>query len=275
MQRKPLAAVHQQEFRSAKDRDRFLGEYLKPSHQAADIPGYYADLEGEYDISVVENVVTLISRKNMNEPTKKPARKADLPVPAPDSSTLDLTVPVVPPADVIRAGKQMADALVAVIKDTKDPVTGEDRPLYVDIHGKKHLYFEAWQIIGAFFGATPQTEWTKELLTADGKPYGAKARVVVFRKGQPISAAEAVVSLSEANWKGRAMHALESMAQTRAAAKALKMAYSWVVVLAGFDPTPAEEAQELTEKEGQPKLPRPNRFAVKEATVAPEGTEAA
>jgi hypothetical protein len=34
---------------------------------------------------------------------------------------------------------------------------------------------------------------------------------------------------------------LASMAQTRAGAKALRNAFAWVVVLAGYQPTPAEE----------------------------------
>lgn len=46
---------------------------------------------------------------------------------------------------------------------------------------------------------------------------------------------------------------LRSMAQTRAAAKVLREAFSWVVVLAGFAPTPAEEIIELqAQVQGEP-----------------------
>lgn len=38
---------------------------------------------------------------------------------------------------------------------------------------------------------------------------------------------------------------LRSMAQTRAAAKALRLVFSWVVVLAGYRPTPAEEIADM------------------------------
>lgn len=45
---------------------------------------------------------------------------------------------------------------------------------------------------------------------------------------------------------------LRSMAQTRACAKALRNAFAWVVVLAGFRPTPAEELDNLGEEQPAP-----------------------
>lgn len=49
---------------------------------------------------------------------------------------------------------------------------------------------------------------------------------------------------------------LRSMAQTRACAKALRLAYGWVVVLAGYKATPAEELDGMTDKDkGQSQAP--------------------
>ena len=45
------------------------------------------------------------------------------------------------------------------------------------------------------------------------------------------------------------MFQLRSMAQTRACAKALRLAYGWVVVLAGYKATPAEELDGMTDKD--------------------------
>lgn len=56
------------------------------------------------------------------------------------------------------------------------------------------------------------------------------------------------------------MFQLRSMAQTRAGAKALRNALAWVVVLAGFKPTPAEEMPEAKE-------------VVAEIVPSPESTE--
>lgn len=45
----------------------------------------------------------------------------------------------------------------------------------------------------------------------------------------------------EPNWRGKPLFQLKSMAQTRACAKALRNVLAWVVVLAGYAPTPSEE----------------------------------
>ena len=51
---------------------------------------------------------------------------------------------------------------------------------------------------------------------------------------------------------------LRSMAQTRACAKALRNVLAWVVVLAGYRPTPAEELDGMTSSEpNTPKEPKP------------------
>lgn len=48
---------------------------------------------------------------------------------------------------------------------------------------------------------------------------------------------------------------LASMAQTRAAAKALRNVLSWVAVLAGYKPTPAEEIEELAARQATARQP--------------------
>src|SRR5262249_27437128 len=45
----------------------------------------------------------------------------------------------------------------------------------------------------------------------------------------------------EQNWAKKPLFQLRSMAQTRACAKAMRNVLAWVVVLAGYAPTPAEE----------------------------------
>lgn len=48
------------------------------------------------------------------------------------------------------------------------------------------------------------------------------------------------------------LYQLESMSQTRAQAKALRSRFSWVVVLAGYSPTPAEEMEGVVDVEAIP-----------------------
>jgi len=50
---------------------------------------------------------------------------------------------------------------------------------------------------------------------------------------------------------------LRSMAQTRAASKALRNALAWVVVLAGYRPTPAEELPQVDHRPPSPAVPPP------------------
>ncbi len=54
-------------------------------------------------------------------------------------------------------------------------------------------------------------------------------------------AADAICSRSESKWQKADDYAVLSMAQTRATSKALRLPLGFVMTLAGFDPTPAEE----------------------------------
>jgi hypothetical protein len=136
------------------------------------------------------------------------------------------------PQTVVKDATNAATVLMQVV---------EDKKLYQQIGQKKHLEFEPWQMIGAFFGATPVVEWVRPIVT-DGITFGYEARVqIVNAQGRPISAAEGDCRTEEPNWAHKPLFQLKSMAQTRAAAKALRMAFAWVAVLGGYSPTPAEE----------------------------------
>jgi hypothetical protein len=59
--------------------------------------------------------------------------------------------------------------------------------------------------------------------------------------GQVVGAAEAMCTHSENTWRNRDEYALRSMAQTRAVSKALRLPLGFVMQLAGYEATPAEE----------------------------------
>ena len=106
---------------------------------------------------------------------------------------------------------------------------------------KEHLFFEAWQTIGRFFNCVAGTEWSKPIMHGD-KIIGWEAKAVVRNhSGVVVAAAESMCALDEQNWKGKPQYAIRSMAQTRASSKALRQAFAWVAVLAGYSATPAEE----------------------------------
>jgi len=138
------------------------------------------------------------------------------------------------PDDRVTQATQIANALAPVI-------TGKH--LYVDISGKRHVLYEGWATLGALVGVFPVTVETRE---DEG---GAWARVEARTlAGAVVGAAEAVCSRDEpgkygkpGRWADAPRYALVSMAQTRAGSKALRMPLGFIVTLAGFEATPAEE----------------------------------
>lgn len=117
----------------------------------------------------------------------------------------------------------------------------ERQKLYTQIGQGKHLRVEAWQTIAMGYGLTVGVDST-EILYQNGLEVGAKARVVVYdRQGAVRGGAEAYCMCNEGDWANRNTNQRISMAGTRATSKALRLLLSWVVVLAGYEPTPAEE----------------------------------
>lgn len=132
------------------------------------------------------------------------------------------------PTEVLRRATETAQALAGAVRAQK---------LTSNIQGREHVRVEGWTLLGSMLGVFPVCEWTRPL--PDG---GWEARVEARTlAGAVVGAAEASCSRSESTWKNRDDYALRSMAQTRATSKALRQPLGFVMQLAGFDPTPAEE----------------------------------
>lgn len=139
------------------------------------------------------------------------------------------------PVEIIRRASETADALAAVLRDRK---------LTSNISGKEHVRVEGWTLLGTMLGVFPVIEWTRPL---DGGGWEARVEARTLA-GQTVGAAEAQCTRAEKEWgpnpsKGRMRddYALRSMAQTRAISKALRGPLGFVVTLAGYEATPAEE----------------------------------
>jgi hypothetical protein len=113
-----------------------------------------------------------------------------------------------------------------------------DRKLFVRIRGNEYLYCSAWKTLGGMLGIAPYTVWTRPNETGDG--YVARVEVRTFDE-RTISAAEAECSRAENRWAKAEPHALRAMAETRATSRALRGPLEQIVVLAGYQGTPAEE----------------------------------
>lgn len=140
-----------------------------------------------------------------------------------------------PPEAVLQEAQKAAKALEKVVAGKKRPVI---------FRGEQYLEFEDWQTVAKFYGLCARTLEAEPVEIFGVKGAKAKAEVIDLRTGQVVGGAEAYCMRDEENWKEKPWFQLASMAQTRAGAKALRNVLAWVVVLAGYRPTPAEEIQE-------------------------------
>lgn len=168
------------------------------------------------------------------------------------------------PGEHIRRATAVADELKDVIAKRK---------LFNTIRGKAHVRVEGWQLLGSMLGVTAVCVGTEEVEN------GYKATVEARRvfDGQVIGRADALCTRTERSgpWKSADDYALISMAQTRATSKALKGPLGFVITLAGYEATPAEEmtfAEAETVEPKKPKQPKPCSEELARETAAVVGT---
>jgi hypothetical protein len=157
------------------------------------------------------------------------------------------------PAEKLAYAREVATALremllqgkIVIDKDGKE----KRKPLIVripqkDKNGKitgysEHVEVEGWLTCAMLSGATIAVRWTKRLTDEDEEGYSAFAEVLW--NGLVVGAGEGHCDRGEYRWKSAQNYAIKSMAITRAQSKAGRTVFAWIMVLAGFSPTPAEE----------------------------------
>lgn len=135
------------------------------------------------------------------------------------------------PSMIIEEATDIANQLADIIKTKK---------LYKPIGAKSHVFVEGWTTLGALLGVFPYPESSVRLDREDEIAYEASV-VVRTLAGIEVSKGEAICSSKESNWKNADEYAIKSMATTRATSKALRIPLGWIMVLAGYSATPAEE----------------------------------
>ena len=120
----------------------------------------------------------------------------------------------------------------------------------------EYVMVEGWEILGTFLGIVPVTTIIEEIKNKHGHTVGYKARGTLYQNpiikndeivgGTVIARAEAQADKSGFQ---KEMFAIASMAQTRALGKAYRMGLSWIMKMAGFEGTPAEEMPKFKETE--------------------------
>lgn len=150
------------------------------------------------------------------------------------------------PEIVLEEATKAAKALADVINS---------RPNKLVINNKTFLQFEDWQTLGRFYGVTVAARTATYVEFGRVQGFEASAEAILVSTGQVISSASAMCLDDESKWSNKPLFQLKSMAQTRACAKALRNVLAWVVVLAGYAPTPAEEMDDAPSPHGSRPAP--------------------
>jgi len=157
-----------------------------------------------------------------------------------------------------RAPEQVLEEAKRAAKALQDVISKKARP--VRFNGEQYLEFEDWQTVGRFYGITAKVVRTAPIDFGDVHGFEASAVAINTNTGEEISAADSMCLNDEPNWKSKPLFQLRSMAQTRACSKCLRNVLAWVVVLAGYRPTPAEEMDGVFQQrtqQGKPTVATP------------------
>ena len=107
------------------------------------------------------------------------------------------------------------------------------------INGKQYPKVEWWTTIAATLGLFPVVIYSRRLDREDELAY--EARVEVRYGDRVVGAGEAMCSNKETRWSSADEYAIRSMSITRATGKCYRLPLSFLAVMAGLNPTPAEE----------------------------------
>jgi hypothetical protein len=131
------------------------------------------------------------------------------------------------PSLIVARAAAVADELARVVRTQK---------LSIRISGREHVLVEGWTLLGTMLGVFPVLAWTRHL--ENGWEARVEARTLA---SAVVGAAESECLRDERRWANADDYAIRSMAATRATSKALRQPLGFVMQLAGFEPTPAEE----------------------------------
>lgn len=135
------------------------------------------------------------------------------------------------PEDMVRLASRMATALKDIVDRQK---------LYAVIQGKKYPQVEAWMTIARMDNVVARE--SEHPIRHDDGSYEAFVELIRLSDAMVIGSASALCGTADDSpWNKRSEPARRSMAVTRATSRAFRQQYSWIMALAGYEPTPAEE----------------------------------
>jgi len=136
------------------------------------------------------------------------------------------------PEDMVAMATRMANALSDIV---------EKRALFTTIRGKKYPHVEAWMTIARMDNVVCR-EVPDGIVALDNGAYEATVELIRLSDGLIIGRGSALAGgPGDGEWTARPDHMKRSMAVTRATSRAFRQQYSWIMALAGYEPTPADE----------------------------------
>lgn len=159
------------------------------------------------------------------------------------------------PENALKVAQKYTKVLVNIIEGQK---------LYSMIQKRKYIRVEGWTALAGMVGVFPHTVYAKRLERGN---YEVAYEAMVELKninGQIIARADAFCSDQEPNKKDNPEYAIKSMAITRATGKACRLAFSWIIALAGYETTPAEEMDGI--KDPKPRYQQPTKGKTQKQT---------
>ena len=152
--------------------------------------------------------------------------------------------PDIPMSAKVNVATNVANTLAPLVRSQGLVVKGLNKAN----KNAEYVTVEGWEVLGTFLGIVPVTTIIGEIKSKQGVVVGYRARATLYQNpiiendeivgGTVIARAEA-----EADKSGfqKDKFAIASMAQTRALGKAYRMGLSWIMKMAGFEPTFAED----------------------------------
>jgi hypothetical protein len=145
------------------------------------------------------------------------------------------------PAALVAGAAELAGQLAIVIKKQN---------LATVIKGKQFVNVEGWTTLATMLGVTAREVCTVEaegVYTATVELVRMSDQAVISRASAECGSPDELDKYGKPIWSSRPRYARRSMAQTRATGKACRLAFSWIMSLAGYEPTPAEEMMPIVD----------------------------
>ena len=152
--------------------------------------------------------------------------------------------PEIPMSAKVGVATNVANVLAPLVRDQGLTVKGLNK----GNSEAEYVTVEGWEVLGTMLGIVPVTTIIDEIKNDKGRIIGYKARATLYQNpiiendeivgGTVIARAEATADRSGFQ---KDLFAIASMAQTRALGKAYRMGLSWIMKMAGFEGTFAED----------------------------------